>query len=43
MPMPATAGAVQVAGRPYAARTFAERGWGGEPLRVSVLVPTKRP
>jgi hypothetical protein len=41
--MPADAGAVQVAGRPYAARTFAEVGWGGEPLRVTVLVPTKQP
>ena len=33
--MPVQAGAVQLAGRPYAARTFAERGWGGEPLRVT--------
>ena len=43
LPMPAEAGAVQVGGRPYAARTFAERGWAGEPLRVTVLVPTQRP
>jgi len=43
VPMPAEAGAVQVGGRPYAARTFAERGWAGEPLRVTVLVPTQRP
>jgi hypothetical protein len=43
VPMPATAGAVQIAGRPYAARTFAERGWGGEELRVTVLVPTPLP
>ena len=43
VPMPAEAGAVQVAGRPYAARTFAERGWAGEPLRVTVLVATQRP
>ena len=42
-PMPAQAGAVQVGGRPYAARTFTERGWAGEPLRVTVLVPTQRP
>jgi hypothetical protein len=40
VPMPADAGAVQIAGRTYAARTFAERGWGGEPLRITVLVPT---
>jgi hypothetical protein len=38
--MPADGGAVQVAGHVYAARTFSESGWGGEPLRVSVLVPT---
>jgi len=43
VPMPARAGALQVGGRPYAARTFAERGWAGEPLRVTVLVPTQRP
>ena len=43
VPMPAEAGTVQVGGRPYAARTFAERGWAGEPLRVTVLVPTQRP
>ena len=43
VPMPAEAGAVQAGGRPYAARTFAERGWAGEPLRVTVLVPTQRP
>ena len=41
--MPATAGAVQVAGRPYAARTFGEVGWGDEHLRVTVLVPTPMP
>jgi hypothetical protein len=43
VPMPAAAGAVQVAGRTYAARTFGERGWGGEPLRITVLVPTPAP
>jgi hypothetical protein len=43
VPMPAAAGAVQLAGRPYAARTFTERGWGGEELRVTVLVPTPLP
>ena len=43
VPMPAQAGAVGVAGRPYAARTFGERGWGGERLRVTVLVPTAAP
>ena len=41
--MPATSGAVEVAGRSYAARTFAEAGWGGEPLRITVLVPTPAP
>jgi len=43
VPMPAEASAVQVGGPPYAARTFPERGWAGEPLRVTVLVPTQRP
>jgi hypothetical protein len=43
VPMPLEAGAVQIGGRPYAARTFAEQGWAGEPLRVTVLVPTRAP
>jgi hypothetical protein len=43
VPMPPRAGAVQVDGHLYAAQTFAERGWAGEPLRVTVLVPTQRP
>jgi hypothetical protein len=43
VPMPARAGEVQAGGRLYAARTFAERGWGAEPLRVTVLVPAPRP
>lgn len=43
VPMPATSGAVEVAGRTFAARTFAATGWGGEALRVTVLVPTRAP
>jgi hypothetical protein len=43
VPMPAQAGNVQAGGRLYAARTCAARGWGGEPLRVTVLVPAPKP
>jgi hypothetical protein len=43
VPMPKQAGAVQVHGRLYAAKTFIERGWAGEPLRITVLVATPKP
>lgn len=32
-------GQVQVGGRTYVARSFNRTGWGGEPLRISILVP----
>jgi hypothetical protein len=35
-----TAGRVTIAGRAYAVRTLSRTGFGGEPLRISVLVPT---
>ena len=36
--MPAS-GQVTVGGRPWVVRTIARTGFGGEPLRISVLIP----
>jgi hypothetical protein len=32
-------GQVQIGGRTYVARSFDRTGWGGEPLRISILLP----